>query len=200
MRSSSSSPCQSAMLRLKNFCICSYNWFYQWLDSSAAYFLKLARAPEGNCAFYRTWDNPSDGLFFGPCFSRVKAQILCELKTTESELLAPNVHTNSSIASFDTTKFVVCNTTGRHWTHNFLACDILSHCHSSGLLTCDYTPHHPIPMMLCSNGEQRVPYTLVCDHVIHCTDGSDEDCVYPPCTTHQFQCGNGQVSVCYTRV
>ena len=181
----------------------SYNLFYQWLDRSAAYFLKLAQAPEGNCAFYRTWDNPRQGLFFGPCFERVAAQILCEHKSTDSKVVTPQRHTESVITQlhaethFNMKAFVECNNTGRHWTHNFLACDTLSHCFSSGLLTCDYTPRPPVPMMLCSNGEQRVPYTLVCDHVTHCADGSDEDCVYPLCTTQQFQCDNGQVSVYY---
>ena len=98
------------------------------------------------------------------------------------------------MTSFDIEKFVQCNNTGRHWTHNFLACDRHSQCYSSGL-SCDYTPNPLVPMMMCSNGEQRVPYTLVCDHVTHCDDGSDEDCVYRICTTQEFQCDNKQVSV-----
>ena len=104
----------------------------------------------------------------------------------------------------------------RHWTHEFLACDAESECWTKGnvgLSTvrpdwdtpasswCDVTsPSFPL-YFLCSQGVQRVPFTLVCDSRADCVDRSDEDfCLYRPCSPDKpRKCGNtrqvGSVSI-----
>ena len=85
-----------------------------------------------------------------------------------------------------------------HWTHEFLACDTKSACwaeeHGASYTCGVYLTPLP-PMMTCSNGVQRVPYTLVCDHRSDCGDGSDEDfCVFPQCQlSGYFDCANQEV-------
>ena len=101
---------------------------------------------------------------------------------------------------------------GRHLTHVFLACDTLAVCWADGDVT--FSRHSdtwasptsktcPVPLVglplppsfPCRSLEQRVPYSLVCDHRPDCLDGSDEGfCHFPPCLNlSQFQCHNKQV-------
>ena len=103
---------------------------------------------------------------------------------------------------------------GRHLTHMFLACDAFVVCWAGSDVT--FSRHSdtwasptsntcPVPLVglplppsfPCRSLEQRVPYSLVCDHRTDCLDGSDEAfCHFPPCLNQsQFQCHNRQV--CY---
>ena len=101
---------------------------------------------------------------------------------------------------------------GRHLTHMLLACDALVFCWAGGDVTFS---HHsdtwasptsktcPVPLVglplppsfPCRSLEQRVPYSLVCDHRPDCLDGSDETfCHFLPCSNFShFQCHNKQV-------
>ena len=98
-----------------------------------------------------------------------------------------------------------------HVTHTFLACDVATFCWTEGKFTVSLRPETwalPMsqscpakltslpPSFLCQSEKQHVPYTLVCDHRLHCLDSSDEKfCKYPPCQIEfQFQCLNKQVS------
>ena len=69
--------------------------FYQWLDDSVAYFLRVATSEEGNCAYYKQWDNPKDGLYFGPCQQKSKAQILCEMPREKKDHQQVYIQTQS---------------------------------------------------------------------------------------------------------
>ena len=99
-----------------------------------------------------------------------------------------------------------------HVTHTFLACDVATNCWAEGRVIFSLVPDSwalptsqscPAkmtslpPSFVCQSEEQRVPYTLVCDHRPHCLDGSDEKfCKYSPCEWEfQFQCLNKQVRV-----
>ena len=88
-----------------------------------------------------------------------------------------------------------------HMTHVFLACDVQSDCWAEGygeLDNADVPSYAACPAQLtslppsfvCTDGEQHVPYTLLCDHRPDCQDRSDEDfCVFPPCTGNSLlQC------------
>ena len=99
-----------------------------------------------------------------------------------------------------------------HVTHIFLACDVFTLCWAGHDVTFSARPEFwalptsqscptqpfvtsPPPSFLCGSEEQRVPYTLVCDHRRDCLDGSDETfCVSHPCQwPAQFECLNKQV-------
>ena len=103
---------------------------------------------------------------------------------------------------------VVCP--GGHLTHEFLACDTQSACWgdeyviyslSSDAWAVPTSSSCPAPMsslppsFACEWGEQRVPYSVLCDHRADCRDASDEDfCHFPPChVDRQFQCNNKEV-------
>ena len=97
-----------------------------------------------------------------------------------------------------------------HVTHTFLACDVSAFCWAGWNLTFSLLPELwalpvswscPAPMTFlppsfpCRSEEQRVPYSLVCDHRQDCADGSDEKfCTFLPCQWQtEFQCQNKQV-------
>ena len=100
--------------------------------------------------------------------------------------------------------FVSCPS--RHITHTYFACDMLSACWAgydvafgSSRKTWDIPSHDTCPISMtslppsyaCARLEQRIPYTLVCDHRQDCTDNSDEDfCFHAKCLGHYKQCGN----------
>ena len=83
-----------------------------------------------------------------------------------------------------------------HLTHASLACDAQSACwlRSYGYVesevwgvpsstSCPAPMTSLPPMFTCGSGEQRVSYSMVCDHRLQCGDGSDESfCVFPPCS------------------
>ena len=106
-----------------------------------------------------------------------------------------------------------------HLTHVFLACDVSTSCWTRGDVTLSfrsYTWALPTsqscpaqlavtslpPSFTCSSEEQKVPYSLVCDHRRDCVDGSDETfCKFPPCKwLTQFQCLNKQVCITCSNV
>ena len=99
-----------------------------------------------------------------------------------------------------------------HVTHVFLACDVSTFCWAGRNVTFSLLPESwalPTsqscqvqlamtsfpPSFPCRSEEQRVPYSLVCDHRRDCADGSDETfCTFLPCLWQsQFQCLNKQV-------
>ena len=98
-----------------------------------------------------------------------------------------------------------------HVTHTFLSCDELSLCWATGDVTFSHQSEVwavptsvscPAPLDVavlppsfpCRSVEQRVAYSLVCDHRPDCQDDSDETfCHFPPCSPTQFACLNKQV-------
>ena len=99
-----------------------------------------------------------------------------------------------------------------HVTHTFLACDVSASCWAKSDVTFSPRPESwalptshscrvPLTMTLlppsfpCRSDEQRVSYSMVCDHRRDCPDGGDETfCKFQPCQSlSQFQCLNKQV-------
>ena len=95
-------------------------------------------------------------------------------------------------------------------THAFLACDVSTFCWAGrnvtfsllpelwalpASLSCQAPMRFLPPSFPCRSDEQRVSYSLVCDHRQDCTDGSDEEfCTFLPCQWQtEFQCQNRQV-------
>ncbi|KAK7112084.1 hypothetical protein V1264_011593 [Littorina saxatilis] len=59
-------------------------------------------------------------------------------------------------------------------------------------IACSETFSPAIPFFTCKHHEQRIPFTLVCDHRDDCCDASDEDfCHFPACSRKtDITCGN----------
>ena len=50
-----------------------------------------------------------------------------------------------------------------------------------------------IAMFVCERSHETLHYTLVCDHIQHCEDNTDEDfCYFSPCPPSRFRCLSGQ--------
>ena len=85
-----------------------------------------------------------------------------------------------------------------HVTHTFLSCDLKSTCwgrQTSRGFFCDSSLRPLLPMFLCYNEIDRVPYSLVCDHRPDCMDVSDETfCTFHTCPGASFKCGAKQVN------
>ena len=48
-------------------------------------------------------------------------------------------------------------------------------------------------MFVCERSHEALHYTLVCDHIQHCDDNTDEDfCEFAPCPVSWFRCRNSQ--------
>ncbi|KAL8595478.1 hypothetical protein ACOMHN_024177 [Nucella lapillus] len=134
------------------------------------------------------------------CTRPYRAQILCEVDRekrpdwSESSRSVPNV---SAVSRSDwqrskgrSLNLIECPL--RHMTHAFLACDVSSTCFAKDHVTCtaELTPLPPMYQCACAN--ERVPYSLVCDHRRDCQDNSDEAfCVFPPCNgAGWFRCSS----------
>ena len=113
--------------------------------------------------------------------------ILCEVTTA----LKPTVYYEESSTGIELQSVTEHNLSSPvslvgcplgHTARDFLACDIRSKCWSRDATECR-APLTPLPpSFTCTNGVERVPYTLVCDIRPDCSDDSDETfCVYPPC-------------------
>lgn len=129
------------------------------------------------------------------CDIAMSARILCELEAPP----LPNIGIHPVSASENHSpsfniSFVVCPS--GHVTQTFLACDVRSACWAQDHDVClaPLTMSLP-PAFPCTKGNERVPYTLLCDHRPDCSDGSDETfCEYPACKISMpLQCGNRQV-------
>ena len=156
-----------------------------------------------------------------------RVAFVCEHKMEPSGTVHEDVHSPPSVPSVvvahlpnDTynqvellrSSAVVCPRS--HWTHSFLACDIMSACwarrdvikYSQERMTwgipASSTCPPPLtslpPYFRCLNDVDHVPYTMVCDYRQDCSDNSDEDfCLFPPCEgSFHFQCHNKQVHPC----
>ena len=186
----------------------------QWVDNSIAFYTRhlaeKVRSPA--CGAFPAGNVTLAEL--GECDKAATAYYLCEVSaTSKKEQHGENENPQPSIQlplpqhqTFDSISHPVICPEG-HTTHDFLACDVASSCwadnyviSSDGLgvsdVSCAVSLSSLPPSFLCSNGRERVPYTLVCDHRQDCSDRSDEDfCRFPPCCAgSQLQCSNQQVS------
>ena len=132
-------------------------------------------------------------VFMGP-------SILCEVNTAPK----PTVYNEESLTGIELQSLGEHNLSSPvylvgcplgHTVRVFLACDIRSKCWSRDATECR-APLTPLPpSFTCTNGVERVPYTLVCDIRPDCSDDSDETfCVYPPCDLPgALQCNDKEV-------
>ncbi|KAL8575743.1 hypothetical protein ACOMHN_055932 [Nucella lapillus] len=126
------------------------------------------------------------------CFTKIKANFLCEWlpnATARGDLLPKNF----TEAWPHRSSFLACPY--GHRTHTFLACDAKSACwnqDTSNPSSCPVNLTLLPPSFTCLDNFEHVPYTLVCDHLSHCHDNSDESfCQYKPCDVKSsYECAN----------
>ena len=123
---------------------------------------------------------------------------LCEIETVRNTSVSATAWRRYDLTRQPDPNLVTCPS--GHVTHNFLACDVHSHCwvrYVSYSFSCHAPLASLLPHFACADGVGRVPYSLVCDHRQDCRDNSDEDfCVFRSCERPgDFQCNNGQVGV-----
>ena len=190
--------------------MCSHRYRHEWQysDGAIAYYRSITRdkgvRPACGSILLDEQTDPTISLSkvrVGYC-SKVfmSPNILCEVTTAPK----PNVYNEKSLTKIQLQSVGEHNLSSPVWlvgcplghtTRDFLACDIRSKCWTRDATECR-APLTPLPpSFTCSNGVQRVPYTLVCDTRPDCSDDSDETfCVYPPCDLPgALQCNDKEV-------
>ena len=194
----------------------SYRHAFVWEDNTVDYFWGITGMQhQGRTACGSLGIHPNM-LYYNDCWLPPLYNLyafLCQLPLQSKQ---PNTITNVvKVKPLNTTstgqwRLVTCDK--GHLTHILLACDVLADCWAGDDVT--FSRHSetwasptsntcPVPLVglplppsfPCDTLEQRVPYSLVCDHRFDCVDGSDDlYCGHQGCldNTH-FQCFNRQV-------
>ena len=170
-----------------------------------AYYVKVNNFKRGVCGISRDWERQGVFNMASSCDTDEKADFLCEFESRKDVEKDLNKDSSINIAtSHDKPPpFPHVKCPDDHVTHAFLACDSQSACWQRhhyeesevwgvpSATSCPAPMTSLPPMFTCSSSEQRVPYSMVCDHRLQCGDGSDESfCVFPPCSgSTPLQCG-----------
>ena len=181
-----------------------YRTFWRWTDGRTAF--TRIKFLQGTYT-HLVSRFPKCGVFWVPffistgpnepiaveCNRRLNVQIICEFKKPRRL----NIQTlgNLSLVSIyshnKTLSLISCPLT--HTTKDFLHCDLESQCGVEQMLMYCPLSSSKVLMFLCEDGAQTMHFSLVCDHVSHCLDNSDEDfCFYEPCKSDTFSCDNHQ--------
>ena len=187
-----------------------------WTDGTVAYFMRLHSLADHVCTIFigRYLNDLVNGTL---CSNRgAETAFLCELPSSysQSETASVDSHHRGKKREGEkdsihlappanvTWPLPVVTCPEGHVTVAMLACDPDSVCWQSGdgfvesevwgvpTKTSCGAALKPLPaMMVCDNSAKLVLYSLVCDHVQHCDDGSDEICVFQPCPKDMlFRC------------
>lgn len=177
----------------------------QWADGTTAFYYKVQpKAVYDPRQCFSMLLHGETFLRFNYCYVtnyRKIGGLLCErhisVSGREGNSHSSQIHINENITFSIMTRFIMCPL--GHVTHQFLSCDAHSACWASEE-TSHFECHSPLspfpPMFICVNDLNRIPYTMVCDHQIDCTDSSDENiCDFPDCSIDSFDCGLKDVSL-----
>ncbi|KAL8591716.1 hypothetical protein ACOMHN_061808 [Nucella lapillus] len=167
-----------------------YRTVWQWVDGRSAFSVEVTRSQDYklNISFPLCSLNYVDKLSSSHCFKLLKVDILCEYdKPVVNKTLLEEPAAGNNNVTFANLTMVPCRSA--HVTRDFLLCDSQSQCDADSQESC-LAESNRVFMFQCKN-EELIPYTLVCDHVVHCTDGSDESfCQFRLCPSGVFQCNN----------
>ena len=177
-----------------------YKYMWRWVDGRTAFLYPCRRPPA--CAFYDAGEKMIRSL---QCTKTFQADILCEFsKPNTRSVKKTEFHLFTSVSTdLDDTVWIdldqidwgkgMVQCPSGHVTRDFLSCDTQGQCGAKESVTSCHSKNVTIPMFVCERSHESVHYTLVCDHIQHCADNTDEDfCHYSPCPTSWDRCKNGQ--------
>ena len=173
----------------------TYKYLWQWIDGRTAISINISswESPP-RCVYY----SPGDGYFSLDCQKNSQTDIICQFD--KQNTLSRNegkVGLITSVSSdLDDTiwKVSMVQCQSSHVTRDFLPCDTQDEYGLNECLTSCHSGIVSIPMFVCEHSHEALHYTLVCDHIRHCEDNTDEEfCLHRACLRlSSFQCQNGQ--------
>ena len=198
-------------------CVCVWVWVcpfrykqaLQWVDNMIAYYSAKTVVRHLHSCGYFPASAPSRADLLHSCNRKKASSYLCEMKISKPFRGRLGIQLSTPTNRMLNFPHVVCRS--GHMTHRFMACEIQSGCWAAESFSesdkwgvpdpasCQAPMTSLPPAFTCTNGLQRLSYTLVCDHRVDCFDSSDEDfCVFPLCeSTIHFKCDStDQVFVC----
>ena len=173
-----------------------YKRVWQWGDGRTAFFLNVSSGyvTTPACAQYFP---ETKSIISELCRESYEADIICEFsKPNVRSVNKTDVSLVSSVSidSDDTVwkvSMVACPS--GHVTRDFLSCDTQGQCGARKSMTSCHSGSVTIAMFVCERSRESLHYTLVCDHIQHCADNTDEGfCQFSTCPTSWVRCQNGQ--------
>ena len=154
-----------------------YKYLWQWVDGRTAIFFNITTYdyPQ-KCAYYY----PGDGNIHSQDYRRsFHADVVCEFyKLNTQSVNQSKVKVVSSVSTdLDYTVWNVSmvHCPSGHVTRDFLSCDTRGQCGAKESMTSCHSGNVTIAMFVCERSHEAVHYTLLCDHIQHCDDNTDED-------------------------
>ena len=172
-----------------------YGDLWQWVDQRTALFLNISRGHLSDLPLCTVYNTKRRTLEKVRCFEERSARYVCEFSKYASNKSTELVDQISMRGGNETTSFklgaVLCP--AGHVTSDYMSCDSRSHCGAGDFMTSCNTAGAELPMFPCEGSRQTVHYTVVCDHVQHCSDNTDEDfCEFQSCSNDTISCQNKQ--------
>ena len=173
----------------------TYKYLWQWVDGRTAFFLNVTGYEyPSTCASYIP---ASENIKALDCQQSNNADVVCEFDKYDAHSKNDTqVNLVSSIAiGLDDTiwKVSMVQCPSGHVTRDILSCDTKGQCWSKEYMTSCQSGSVTMSMFVCERHRETLHDTLVCDHIQHCADNTDEDfCQYVLCPFYLFRCENGQ--------
>ena len=172
-----------------------YKHLWQWVDGRTAFFIDIysVNSPP-QCAYYEFGITKT---FHMDCRKELTADIICEFRKQNAQpVIKSRVKLASSISvgieeAVWNVSVVQC--LSGDVTRDFLSCDARTQCGAEESMTSCHSGSVTIAMFVCERSHEAVDYTLLCDHIQHCADNTDENfCHFSPCSISEFRCQIGQ--------
>ena len=172
-----------------------YKHLWQWVDGRTAFVLgRFGPDSPPQCAYH---EFATGYAFSMDCRDALTVDVICEFgKPNAQSVIESGVKLASSISvgieeAVWNVSVVQC--LSGHVTRDFLSCDARSQCGAKESVTSCHSGSVTITMFVCERSHKAVDYTLLCDHIQHCEDNTDENfCHFSPCSISEFRCQTGQ--------
>ena len=172
-----------------------YKHPWQWVDGRTAFVLgRTGLHSPPLCARYLLGRGK---IYPMHCRAALTVDVICEFgKQNAQSFIESRVKLASSISvgieeAVWNVSVVQC--LSGHVTRDFLSCDARSQCGAKESMTSCHSGSVTIAMFVCERSHEAVDYTLLCDHIQHCEDNTDESfCRFSPCSISEFRCQTGQ--------